>query len=302
MSEVPVSRYRAEIDLGNINDPHVLAVGRVPGGSDVLDLGAADGSVASILSRMRCRVWGVELDPDAAESAREVCEDVVVGDLNQLDLSGCFGADRFDVVLMLDVLEHLVDPASVLRSVGNVLRPGGWGVISIPNIAHISVRLALLQGHFSYTDVGLLDRTHLRFFDAEGVRGLLREAGWAGIEMVRVTRDLGTTEIPVGFGDEAIVAQLLQDVDADEDALTYQFVVMAAPEGSEVFTDPPVLPAAVAQRAVLEAQTWTRIPGLWNELDGIRGASLQRREHLRHLVASLRENSDRIATTLAQLG
>jgi predicted RNA methylase len=68
MSSSP-SRYTAHMDLRDVNDAHILAVGRVPAGSRVLDLGVADGSVAGVLKAMGCRVWGVELDAVAAEEA-----------------------------------------------------------------------------------------------------------------------------------------------------------------------------------------------------------------------------------------
>ncbi len=172
------SRYTADLNLRGVNDAHILAIGRVPANSRVLDLGVADGSVATLLKDMGCRVWGVELDPVAAEAARVVCEEVVVSDLNTLDLAQRFQGQQFDVVLMLDVLEHLSDPVAVLGRLKPVLAEGGWGVISLPNVAHLSLRLSLLQGNFTYTDVGLLDRTHLRFFDRAGVDDLLEQAGW----------------------------------------------------------------------------------------------------------------------------
>ena len=151
--------------------------------------------------------------------------------------------ERFDVVLMLDVLEHLPDPAAVLRGVGSVLASGGWGVISLPNVAHVSVRLSLLSGRFAYSDVGLLDRTHLRFFDRAGVDQLLHEAGWGMLELVRVTQTLANSEIKVEGADPDLVRELESDIEG----LTYQFVVCVAPLGSAAFENPPVLPAAIAQ-------------------------------------------------------
>ena len=292
------SRYTASIDLSSPNDPHALAIGRVPAKSEVLDLGAADGSVAAVLKRMGCRVWGVEMDREAADRARRECEEVLVADLNRVDLSVEFAGREFDVVLMLDVLEHLVDPLAALNSVKEVLRGSGWAVISLPNVAHISVRLSLLEGRFEYTDLGLLDRTHLHFYTSEGIRELLSRAGWQAFEVVRVTRELGTTEITAESPDPRLVEELKRQ----PDALTYQFVLMAAPEGSMILENPPVLPAAIAQQALLNASKFDRIAEFWTELEKIRGASLTRRNHLRYLVSNLRENSQRIANTLAEIG
>ena len=302
------SRYTAELNLRGVNDAHVLAIGRVPANSKVLDLGLADGSIAAMLKDMGCGVWGVEIDQAAAEVAGAVCEEVVVADLNDMDLAERFGGQRFDVILMLDVLEHLSDPAAVLRRAKSVLAEGGWGIISLPNVAHLSLRLALLQGHFSYTDVGLLDRTHLRFFDRAGVDDLLRQAGWAMFDLARVTRRLGTTEIEVDDVDPELVGRL----ESDAEALTYQFVVSAAPTGSALLERPPVLPAAVAQGALLEAEAHiadldealrrlrlVHLPDLSEQLATIRDSSLVRRGHLKHLLAAMQENSQRLSDNLS---
>jgi 2-polyprenyl-3-methyl-5-hydroxy-6-metoxy-1,4-benzoquinol methylase len=245
------SRYSVDIDLKNVNNPHTLAIGRVPANSCVLDLGLADGSVAAVLKDMGCRVWGVEIDPVAAKEAQSVCEDVAVDDLSTIDLETRFAGQSFDVVLMLDVLEHLSDPVSVLKRVSSVLHEGGWGVISIPNVAHLSVRLALLRGRFTYTDTGLLDRTHLRFFDRDGVDDLLRQAGWGMFDMARVIAPFGTTEIDIEDADP----QLVRELESDAEGQTYQFVVSVAPLGSAILEHPPTLPALAAQRRVRELFT-----------------------------------------------
>ncbi|MDQ6837341.1 MAG: class I SAM-dependent methyltransferase [Actinomycetota bacterium] len=293
-------RYRAEINLVGVNDAHVLALGRVPANSRVLDLGAADGSMAAALRDMGCRAWGVELDPEAAELAAPYCEDLAVADLNDLDLAQRFAGQQFDIVLMLDVLEHLTDPAAVLRGVGAVLAPGGWGVISLPNIAHVSTRLALLEGRFTYTDTGLLDRTHLRFFDRAGVDRLLADSGWAMFDLERVTRRLGTTEIRLDHPNPDLVAQ----IEADEEGLTYQFVISGAPLGSPVLNHTPTLPAMVAQSTLLGAISYIEnlegqlrtdhIPALYSELERLRLGSLDRRRQLQQLLQALQENNQRL--------
>ena len=303
----PASRYTADINLRGVNDTHVMAIGRVPSNSRVLDLGAADGSMAEVLTGMGCRVWGVEWDPVAAEAARRFCEEVEVGDLNTLDLAGRFGEQKFDVVLMLDVLEHLSDPAAVLRRVAAVLADGGWGVISLPNVAHVSLRLALLQGRFEYRDAGLLDRTHLRFFDRPGVDDLLASAGWSMFDLSRVTRRFGTTEIQL----EGTDPQMVRDLEADSEGITYQFVICAAPDGSPVLGRPPVLPAVAAQERVMELEgnladrqrdiEWLlerTVTDLPEQLASIRQASIDRRRQLADLLVALQEDSERLRRSL----
>lgn len=305
------SRYTAQIDLSDFNDSHALAIARVPANSRVLDLGAADGSVAAVLTNMGCQVWGVEKDPVAAKAAKEVCEEVVVADLNDLEFTDIFEKNQFDVVLMLDILEHLMNPDEVLARVASVLADGGWGILSIPNVTHVSLRLSLLQGRFRYTDTGLLDRTHLRFYDREGLDALLADAGWAMFDIARVTRPLGSTEIQVEDPDPEIVRR----IGSDREALTYQFVISAAPCGSTVLELPPMLPAAVAQRELVEARSQIellncqlvearsqidllqhelsaahQIRDLYTELERVHVSSLDRRNQLRELLGAVLEN------------
>jgi SAM-dependent methyltransferase len=85
---------------------------------------------------------------------------------------------RFDLILALDILEHLTDPASVLKALVARLEPGGRVIVSVPNVGHVSVLGdLLLRRRFRYTEAGILDRTHLRFFTEESAVGLMNEAG-----------------------------------------------------------------------------------------------------------------------------
>lgn len=316
------SRYTADIDLGAVNDSHVIAIGRVPARSQVLDLGAADGSVASVLQTMGCRVWAVERDANAARAAEQWCEAVHVGDLERDDWCQVFGDQRFDVILMLDVLEHLTDPSRVLRQARDLLAPGGWAVISLPNVTHISLRLELLSGRFVYREAGLLDRTHLRFFDADGVQTLLEESGWEAFDTERVVKRLGETEIDVEQPDR----EVLQRIEADPEAYTYQFVVSAAPSTDGVSFQPPALPAASAQRVAAQSNRWaehlqsvvralemelevarsTAVDSsedrerLVVQLESIRQGSIDRRRQLADLLVALREDTERLRISISQ--
>lgn len=147
----------------------------MPGGSRVLDIGCATGYLAAELVQRGCRVAGVEPDPAAARRAREHCEHLVVGDIEDSDCRDELAAlAPFDVVLFGDVLEHLRDPWSALRHVAPF---GALVVLSVPNVAHWTGRRALLRGRFAYSEHGLFDRTHLRFFTRASARALAEGAG-----------------------------------------------------------------------------------------------------------------------------
>lgn len=223
------SRYTQDIDLADLNDSHTLAILSVPPTSRVLDIGAADGSVARALVERGCTVSAVEIDPAAAHEAEQHCQRVVTADVEELDLEHAFDGVEFDAVLLLDVLEHLRDPLAVLRSVAAVVGEDGRLIISIPNVAHAAVRLALLSGRFQYTDLGLLDRTHLRFFDKPAVDQLLADADLVVQEELHVTRGPTETEIPIDPSTfpPGVVAEATRDPESE----IYQFVIVAAPRG-----------------------------------------------------------------------
>jgi 2-polyprenyl-3-methyl-5-hydroxy-6-metoxy-1,4-benzoquinol methylase len=277
---VSTTRYTADIDLANHNDSHTMAIYRVPARSNVLDIGAADGSVASVLQAMDCRVWGVEIDEEAAATARNYCEEVIVSDVEAIDFAAAFNR-RFDVVLLLDVLEHLKDPAAVLQRVAAVLDDDGWVVVSLPNVSHGAVRLQLLEGRFNYTELGLLDKTHLRFFDRPGVDRLFTEAGYEIVDVSRVTRAVTDTEIPVDPNNPLIAERLAHDVEAE----TYQFIVLAAPIGSPVLTSPPVLPAMVLAQELAALRAEKPEEWLLLSLEDLQAQSLCRRQALKALIA-----------------
>jgi hypothetical protein len=152
---------------------------------------------------------------------------MIVGSIEDLDLSETFGEEKFDVVIFSDVLEHLVDPSEVLRAVRPLIAPGGYVCSSIPNIAHGSIRLALLAGRFDYAELGLMDRTHLRFFTREGMRHLFAAAGYEVREWRRVEVGLFSTELGLKEGDYPAV--LVDSVRQFPDHTTYQYVVTAEP-------------------------------------------------------------------------
>ena len=144
------------------------------GGRRLLDVGAAHGYLAEELRRQGFQVTGVEANRVLGEEAAKHCDDFLL-----LDLDGPLPAfaEPFDVMVFGDVLEHLKNPAAVLRVLTASLKEEGAIVISVPNVANVYVRLSLLFGRFDYQDRGILDRTHLHFFTRTTFREFLRDAG-----------------------------------------------------------------------------------------------------------------------------
>jgi 2-polyprenyl-3-methyl-5-hydroxy-6-metoxy-1,4-benzoquinol methylase len=220
------SRYDCEIDMAS-QSTHARVVRFVGEGTRVLELGCATGYMSRVLGQRGCSVVAVEIDAEAAVHAAEHCERVIVGDIEELDLARELGDDRFDVVVAADFLEHLKDPLATLVAVRAFLKASGQVVASIPNVAHASVRLALLTGRFCYTERGLLDRTHLRFFTRDSTEQLLVDAGFAITVFKRQERSPEASE--VSYDQEAVPAGVREALTNDPDASTYQFILVATP-------------------------------------------------------------------------
>jgi methionine biosynthesis protein MetW len=147
-------------------------------GKRVLEVGCSTGYISRLLVERKCEVTGVEVDLAAAEKARAHCREVLVLDLNSLQWVESFGDRMFDVVLLADVLEHLVDPWRVLREIAGLLDKDGAVLISLPNLVHFLTRAKIALGQFDYTSTGILDHTHLRFFTIKTARELIQSAGY----------------------------------------------------------------------------------------------------------------------------
>jgi len=146
----------------------------------LLDLGCGTGATISLVKEARAVAWagGVELDGPSAVAARAVCDRLWVGDATTQAFDAEIAPASLDLVLCLDVLEHLVDPWAMIRRLSPLIAPAGRLILSVPNIRNWKFiwRLAF-GGDFHYRDAGLLDRTHLRFFVRSTAIELATSAG-----------------------------------------------------------------------------------------------------------------------------
>lgn len=149
-------------------------------GKRLLDVGAAQGDLASALTQRGYQVIALEGDPTLAAIAQDKCQQVIVADLDE-PLPHLTG--KFDVAVCADILEHLKNPARVLQEISQYLAPNAVVIISVPNIAHLWIRLQLMLGKFNYMDRGILDRSHLRFFTLSSFQEFLAEADLEILEL-----------------------------------------------------------------------------------------------------------------------
>jgi len=162
---------------------------------EILDVGCGEGFMAEKFAALGNRVFGVDILPRPRMA--QAFEDYVSADLSQ-GLSPAlarFGGRKFDKILLMDLLEHVPRPEHLLSECRQFLKPGGGVLISLPNVANVTVRMSLLLGRFEYAGRGILDKTHLRFFTRKSARGLIRDSGY---EVVREETTVMPVELALG--------------------------------------------------------------------------------------------------------
>lgn len=147
----------------------------------VLDVGCSTGAFADLVRRKTgARVIGMEANREAADAAMNRVDRLIHGEfpacLSELD-------ERPDLVTFLDVLEHMVDPWDALRETAGVLSSRGKVLALIPNSQNLTVSLPLIRGDWTYSETGMLDITHLRFFTRKTIESLFRTAGFRVVSM-----------------------------------------------------------------------------------------------------------------------
>lgn len=180
---------------GQVLDPDEVSgivANFIPRGARVLDMGCGTGSLSRILADV-CHAEVVGIEPDSIRAERAMARglEVHAGYLSK-ELISEIGS--FDVVLLADVLEHLPNPHAMLLLCRQALKAGGAVVISVPNVAHWSVRVDLLRGKFQYQPFGIMDATHLRWFTMDTVKSMMISSGFK-ITAYRATAGLSLEEV-----------------------------------------------------------------------------------------------------------
>jgi len=164
---LPHERYQSKPFIGSSHSWAYSQLERLEKSACVLDIGAGSGVMGAYLKdRGIEQRYAIEIDPATAAHIAPLYSKVET----RLE---SFNGLKFDAILLLDVLEHMADPFTYFSEVAALLNPQGTILVSVPNIAHWSVRIPLLFGVFHYTNRGILDRTHLQFFTRSRFKKLL---------------------------------------------------------------------------------------------------------------------------------
>lgn len=178
----PVSAAQSEIGQTPIHDQHnPELLSEMPlDAKRVIEVGCSSGALARAYRKLNpsCEYIGTEIDPDYAAVARQHCQQVIVGNIEQMLDEIQTTQGKFDCWVFGDVLEHLYDPWRVLKRIADdLLTPNGSVVACIPNIQYWGMQLSVNMGDFRYQDSGLMDRTHIRWFTRVTIIEMFEKAG-----------------------------------------------------------------------------------------------------------------------------
>jgi len=215
---------------GDAEETPAQVAGLVGVGKRVLAVGCAPGPLWQLLGQRGCQIVSLARADQAPGPAAEFCERVIRDDLDPFDSGAELGHERFDVIVAAGTLAQLRDPLATLAALRPLLRPEGYLVASLPNIAHLSVRLALLGGEFPSGDPGRPEYARLHHFTRQTLERLCEGAGFAVGRLERVERGPGAAG-----DDRAAPPGVIEMLSRDPEARAWQFVFTAYPEGRPEF-------------------------------------------------------------------
>jgi 2-polyprenyl-3-methyl-5-hydroxy-6-metoxy-1,4-benzoquinol methylase/glycosyltransferase involved in cell wall biosynthesis len=227
-----VTKYQATIDRANKNNSHTLSIDFIEAGCNgrpqhILEVGCSSGYFGSALKELGHTVCGVEMDANSSEIAKGRLDEVHCCTIEEYFRQN--PDQKFDVITFGDVLEHLVAPEVVLVAARQHLRAGGRVVASIPNVAHASIRCMSLQGDWSYGELGILDKAHLRFFTQQSALQLFADSGFV-VSHIQAVR-LGAQQAAEMCGLTLDPASLdkVSSIRGDDTLENFQYIISARP-------------------------------------------------------------------------
>jgi len=214
-----------------VNDAWTKLFALIPDGSSVLDIGCSSGNFGSaLIKQKKCTVVGIDIFEDDLKLAAKRLTRVEKRNIETAEIDDL---GKFDIVVMADVIEHLIDPVSALNKIKKCIRKDGLFIFSVPNMANIATRIELLEGRFTYTSYGILDETHLHYYDRVQLEMVLSAAGMKVLQYNNTIREIPKDILEnqlntIGLKADDKFWQLANNVDA----ITFQFIGVAVPDKS----------------------------------------------------------------------
>jgi 2-polyprenyl-3-methyl-5-hydroxy-6-metoxy-1,4-benzoquinol methylase len=146
--------------------------------SEVLEIGSGSGNLTKYMKdELQCKVTCIERSPEMAEAGKAHAYQMIVADVETDQWENSIDK-KFDCIMLADVLEHLRNPAALIKRLSAFLKQNGIMITSIPNIGHNAIILGLKDGKFEYRETGLLDNTHVHFMTRKSIRSLFEDNGF----------------------------------------------------------------------------------------------------------------------------
>ena len=228
-----MSQYDMSLDLTTKNSLSVI-IERIRFDSKILEFGPSYGRLTHFLKKqMNCEVYCVEIDKNAAKETSKYSQKMIIGDIESLDWEKEIENEKFDYIIFADVLEHLRNPAKILKIVQKYLQESGSIIISIPNVAHSAILIDLLQDKFIYKDVGLLDNTHIKLFTKTTLDTMINECGLHKFFETSIVKEPEETEFNNSYNElpESVTSYLKNKPHSN----SYQFIVELKTQPCESF-------------------------------------------------------------------
>jgi len=232
-------KYLSVIDVNNKNNSHTIAIDLLGNHSKgrtlrILEVGCSSGYLGSYLKTLGHTVIGVEMDSTSAREAAECLDAVYCQSIQSYYSENPL--EKFDAIFFGDVLEHIANPDEVLISTHEFLNRDGIVIASIPNIAHHAIRAMLLEGSWNYSDLGILDRTHLQFFTKSSLHELFKKTYYNVIDSGEVHLSVDQVSSMCNLKLEPSAVELVEEhYSGDKTGSVFQFIIAAKPQ-KEIFT------------------------------------------------------------------
>ncbi|MEG2295981.1 MAG: class I SAM-dependent methyltransferase, partial [Oscillospiraceae bacterium] len=200
-----MNKYDVGYEITDTNSTYYWVCNKIPAESRVLEFGSSNGILTKNLAEKGCIVDIVEIDQKSGEQAAKFANRSLIGP-TQGNIENNIWCDelkdeKYDYIVFLDVLEHLYNPMDILIKCKGFLKDNGSILLSVPNIAHNSIIINLINNKFEYTKLGLLDDTHIRFFAYDTVCKMVEDSGYCAIEKKALQNPVSSNEIKNNYGD-----------------------------------------------------------------------------------------------------
>lgn len=215
----------------HLNGANALLLDHILPFSTILEFGSASGEMTHFLQEtLHCEVYIVEKNPVSFRQAIKYAKEGICDNILSLSWVDKFSQIKFDYVLFSNVLEHITDPDLVLEKVIHLLKDSGTILVSVPNIAHNDVLLNMYNDTFNYTEEGLLDQTHVRFWGYKNLTPFFKKCGFKIVDFQTVSiktleTEQCTNSIPYNFS-------FYEDLKSRDLGEIYQFVLALQKENA----------------------------------------------------------------------